>query len=235
MKVNEKVDREADVMEESDGARLEERGFAGFCINPPDYTEMHCVDNKSRQCVYAANRLATLPSGKLLDIGSYLDMVIGMSAHSDVTMLDVRDMGYDMSPLKMVQCDAKEMSLGDESFDIVTSLCTLEHLGTKAFGDELDVDADIKMVDEVARVLKPEGDFIFTTQVNDVFPLFMMNCHRIYTTGQIHDMLADFECLDERYLIKHGRGSLATPGTAEDTKSKIAGSWGFYLAHWRKK
>jgi len=206
-------------------------GYCNLIFGRPDYTDSHAVDCKHRQELYAAQRLVGV-SGKILDIGSYLDFTIAMSAFMDVTMVDVREFACDISPIKQVQCDAKDMPFDDGTFDIVTSLCTLEHLGTQAFGDEVDAYADQKMVDEVRRVLKPGGDFIFTTQINDSNPAFVLNSQRIYSLEQIHSLLRGFSLEDEKFMIKSSR-VVAEYGSVEDTRGAVEG-WSFYCGHWRK-
>lgn len=213
------------------GTDLYNLGYKHFVIGKVDYSTGHTVDCKHRQELYAANRLIGCGE-RVLDIGSYLDFTISMSAFRDVTMVDVREFACDVSPIKQVQCDAKDMPFEDETFDVVTSLCTLEHLGTQAFGDEVDAYADKKMVDEVRRVLKPGGDFIFTTQINDLRPAFVLNTQRIYSLAQIHSLLHGFDIEDEKFMIKDSRATTHY-GTVEDTCGGVS-DWSFYCAHWKK-
>jgi SAM-dependent methyltransferase len=211
--------------------KLNELGYERYTVGAIDYTESHTVDNKHRQEAYTASRLTGL-TGPILDIGSYLDFIIGMSAFNDVTMMDVRPMESKIPTVKQVICDAKDMDIEDEAYSVVTSLCVLEHLGTCAFGDEMDLMADQKMVDEVFRVLRKGGDFIMSTTINENSPMFIKHTQRIYSRDILHRLMEKFTLVDEQYLIKRKGGGRSGWGTLEETAGPPG--WHFYCSHWRK-
>lgn len=206
--------------------RLGDLGF-DWVRCPENNDERHPVSYQTIQCAWAASKN---PTGKILDIGSYIDYTIGMSAIGDVTMLDVREPQYPVGGLNFVVGDAKEMPFEDKSFDTVTSLCTLEHLGTKAFGDELDAGADVKMVNEVYRILKDGGRFILTTQISNLQPVFMENCQRIYSIGQLESMASKFE-IECQEVFRKGGGLCGVRDLNHDSRLM----WDFYLGVWRKE
>lgn len=102
-------------------------------------------------CDYAVERLG---QGRILVIGSPLFECVELGAKGDVTYLDIRK-----PPILMnwVYGDAREIPLESESFDSVSSTCVVCHVGLGRYGDELDEGGDVKMLAEVARVLKPGG------------------------------------------------------------------------------
>jgi SAM-dependent methyltransferase len=210
--------------------RIEDRGFK-HQMSKPDYSATHPVSLQTIQCLFASKNIQLFNPRNLLDVGSYIDWVIGMSAFANVTMLDIREPKIELSSLKFIKGDAKKMPIGDGAFDMVTSLCTLEHVGTKAFGDDLDPDADIKMADEVWRVLSENGIFIVTIPVTDKQPLFMENCQRIYNMNQIGELATRFEVLGEGILGKSPTKWYPVDAINHDKSME----WDFYCGIWGKK
>lgn len=130
---------------------------------------------------------------KVLDIGSPLQQNVALSCMPDVevTVLDVRENDdADMLGLRWVKGSASSIPYPAESWDFVTSLWVMGHVGDGRYGDALDVNGDRKMISEIARVLRPGGVAIIgpglvSTECGNIF-----NLHRIYTWEWL---LAEFE------------------------------------------
>ena len=54
---------------------------------------------------------------------------------------------------------------------------TVEHVGLGRYGDPIDPDADIKVVNELKRVLATNGDLLFVVPIRK--PKIMYNAHRM--------------------------------------------------------
>jgi len=152
---------------------LSSKAYEDFGEHPHDFTIW--------ECGYAAEALNkfTTPGQTVLDVGSYLPFVLGLSAFYDVTSLDVRcrpQFGRE----KCVVCDARSLDLPSDSFDVVVSLCTVEHFGLGRYGDPFDPEGDVKGFAEMARVLKPGGVMIWTTAVGPK-SVIIYNANRVYT------------------------------------------------------
>jgi ubiquinone/menaquinone biosynthesis C-methylase UbiE len=92
------------------------------------------------------------PSGTILDLGGGGAGVIGRLADNSVIAVDIsREELEDAprGPLKIVM-DASDLKFVDESFETVTSFCTLMYIDEKLHE---------KTFEEVRRVLKPGGSF----------------------------------------------------------------------------
>jgi ubiquinone/menaquinone biosynthesis C-methylase UbiE len=89
----------------------------------------------------------------ILDIGSYRHFILGLLSHYEVTTLDIRERKSNLVNENIVTCDAKALLFADNSFDSVLSLEALPHFGLCRYGDEFDLDADIKAFNEMIRVL----------------------------------------------------------------------------------
>lgn len=185
---------------------IESAGYKYF-FDKENYNADHPIGLHNELCAWAAHEIRTINVFDVLDIGSYLDFVSGMSCNMEVTMLDNRKVELHNTGIHHIIGDATQIPENDEMFDAVTSLSVIEHVGTCAFGDKLDVDADDKMISEAHRVLRPGGSFLLATQIaeNDIF---MVNCHRLYAKETLLKKLGKFfEVKTATVFKKENKGS----------------------------
>ncbi|MDP3735694.1 MAG: class I SAM-dependent methyltransferase [bacterium] len=156
------------------------------------------------ECEFAARHIATLHPERILDIGSYRWFVLGLLASLPVTTLDVRGRRPVLKNETVLTGDAKKLPLEDASFDMIVSLCTLEHFGLGRYGDDFDLDADHKALREMARVLAPGGSLIITTELTRGHPAIAFNAHRIYTRDILHRYAEEvgFAVAEEKFFSR---------------------------------
>jgi SAM-dependent methyltransferase len=181
------------------------------------------------ECEFAAGHLSRLRPDRVLDIGSYRTFVIGLLASLSVTTIDVRSRTSLAANEKLLICDAKRLDLPDACFDVVTSLCAIEHFGLGRYGDEYDPVADRKAFAQMARVLKPCGHLIFSTTLTTGQPTIVFNGHRIYNLKTVHQMCSGL-LLEEERFYSHERAALCSLSDVTSTP----GAWDVYLGCWRK-
>ena len=68
---------------------------------------------------------------------------------------------------------------------------TIEHVGLGRYGDPIDANGYLKASKELARVIKPNGTFIFVAPIGRA--LIEFNSHRIYSYEQVIDMFKGLE------------------------------------------
>lgn len=181
------------------------------------------------ECAFSAFHLGRIRPAALLDVGSNTYFVLGLLAHSKVTTVDVRHRPALTENETVVVCDAKKLDLPSDSFDCVTSMCSLEHMGLGRYGDEFDLDADKKGFQEMVRVLKPGGHLIFTTSVTRSAPSIAFNAHRIYDHGMIRSFCGGLRLVEERFYSHRVRNFCRFEEVT--TRPRI---WDVYCGCWAK-
>lgn len=208
--------------------RNDSRGFEVFeafryddGVHPDTYVD--------HECTFSAHFLSKIKPGSILDIGSYRHFILGLLAHYHVTTVDVRNRRPATDHESVVTCDAKKLALPDEEFDAVLSLCAVEHFGLGRYGDEFDLDADRKGMEEMIRVLKPGGALIFTTTITRAKPQIAFNAHRIYDYAMIETFCRGLRLEGEMFYITRKRSF----GAFEEVTEKT-GPWDVYCGCWVK-
>lgn len=182
------------------------------------------------ECEFASDHLSKLASvGQILDIGSYRQFVVGLLAHFKVVTIDVRERKPDLENESMVTGDAKKLDLSDNSFGVITSLCSLEHFGLGRYGDDFDLNADKKAFQEMVRVLKPGGQIIFTTTINGAGSFIAFNSARIYDYQTIKSFCQGLDLVEEKFFsYKKNRFCSLDEVTTEPREQDI------YCGCWKK-
>jgi SAM-dependent methyltransferase len=182
------------------------------------------------ECEFATRHLIRLSPQKILDIGSYRLFLIGLLAFGKITTVDVRQRTPTLQNEILTICDAKKLSFPEHSFDVVISLSSIEHFGLGRYGDDIDPSADRKAIDEMIRVLKPNGRLIFSTTLTRGEPVIVYNAHRIYNHSIILEMVGNMECEYEEYYSTILNRSC---NFEEITNAPLV--WDVYLGCWIKR
>jgi len=118
------------------------------------------------------------------------------SGYSAVVTYDVR------FPKKWdSQIVPKRADLADDSLmlrpelDLAISISCIEHVGLGRYGDKLDPDGDIKMTQNIRKLLKPGGILIFAIPIGRAEVVW--NAHRCYNEYRLGKLLEGFEKIDE--------------------------------------
>lgn len=135
---------------------------------------------------------------KILDVGAGTgDDLSIISRFGDVYAIDINPDAIKLIPDEFIVekkvCDACNLSYSDNFFDIVIALGVLEH-----------IEDDIKAINEIHRVLKPGGLFIFYVPAfNFLFSYHdrMLNTFRRYTKKSIRKRLSCFRSIELGYWM----------------------------------
>lgn len=117
--------------------------------------------------------------------------------------------------------DCRLMSFPDESFDVVYSISSVEHVGLKRYGDRDDIESgDRETIIEMGRVLKAGGILVVT------LPMGHPECdkvglHRLYDEPRLNKLFEGFEELEREYYLNRGYWY---PSTVEQIMTHTAGT-----------
>ena len=173
---------------------------------------------------WAARILAKTKPAEHTDISSILSFSTIVSAFVPVTFYDYRPADLSLSNFKSDFADLKNLPFSDNSIESLSCMHTIEHIGLGRYGDELDVDGDLKAIKEIKRVLKSGGQLLFVTPVGK--PRVEFNAHRIYSFKQILEYFEPLELL-EFSLIPDSGGLItnADPALVNDQQYACGCFW----------
>lgn len=144
---------------------------------------------------------------KILDVGccgSQLPVELASMGH-EVYGIDVLEYPLEHPNLTSVQGDICRAPFPDGSFDVVTAISTLEHIGLGRWGDPLHEDGDKKAVEEIARILKPGGRAIFAIpfgKERTVVYWGRVPSYLLYNSASLKDVFSALTVEREEFWVK---------------------------------
>ncbi|MFH0753396.1 MAG: class I SAM-dependent methyltransferase [Candidatus Omnitrophota bacterium] len=190
-----------------------------FDINNPVFVRTKKKFNWSRfsydqnvKAVYINERIVELPfviqglallprNARILDVGcseSILPMQMAGLGYA-VTGLDFRQYSFSFPGLQFCQSDATKMPLEEDSFDAVTCVSMLEHVGIGHYNDPLHQESgDARVVAEIARVLRKNGLFFLTVPFG--VPT-VGGVQRTYDAARLAGILGNFKVEEQKYFM----------------------------------
>lgn len=145
--------------------------------------------------------------GKVLDIGSSLQNIPRelASRGCEVTCIDpnIED-GID-GTINNVKGDIRSTDWPDNTFDAITCISTIEHIGLPGrYGiTENDPDGDHKSIIEMHRILKPGGLMVLTVPIGS-YAILPIN--KVYTHQKILSMCEGFKIVKSNFWAPDGFG-----------------------------
>lgn len=136
-----------------------------------------------------------------VDISSYIPFVAFLSPFIKVFHLD-----YNPPPIKLPnvitgRADLKALPFNDNSIESLSCMHVVEHIGLGRYGDDVDIDGDIKAIKELQRVLKPRGNLYFVVPVGQ--ECIYYNAHRIYPYDTIINTFNELKLVEFSLVYKH--------------------------------
>lgn len=123
----------------------------------------------------------------ILDVGSTTSLfpIQLASIGYDVYSIDPRNYvewhGLVHPNMKFVRSDICQAPFTSEFFDVVIAISTIEHIGTEDFytNPMTEEAGDLKAIQEVARILKENGKFIFTVPYRQKMPYSILQKRKV--------------------------------------------------------
>ena len=135
---------------------------------------------------------------KHVDIGSLVYFSAIASAITPITFYDIRPISSEIPGLSSGTANLTRLPFPDDSISSLSCMHVMEHIGLGRYGDDLDVQGDLKAASELTRVLSPNGQLLMVLPIGK--PRIAFNAHRIYSYAQIVRMFSGLK-LKEFTLI----------------------------------
>jgi hypothetical protein len=132
---------------------------------------------------WAARILAETKPALHIDISSILSFSSIVSAFVPVKFYDYRPAQLQLPGFTSDFADLAQLPFADASVTSISCMHTIEHIGLGRYGDAIDPNGDLKAINELKRVVAPNGSLLFVTPVGK--PKIEFNAHRIYSYEQI--------------------------------------------------
>ena len=168
------------------------------------------INERIVELPFVLQGLAALKRGaRVLDVGcseSILPLQLAGLGYM-VTGLDFRQYPFHFPGLDVCQSDATNMPFESGTFDAVTCVSMLEHVGLGHYHDPLHDDSgDSKVMSEILRVLKKDGLLLLTVPFGVPTE---GSLQRTYDTVRLGRMLSGLTLEDKRYFMSaHDQGYL---------------------------
>ncbi len=152
------------------------------------------------QDAWAARKIFELKPKFLVDIASSIKTISIIAQFLPVVFVDIRPPEkVKLENLIFVRASVTDLPFKDNSVDVISSLCVLEHIGLGRYGDRLDPFGAEKGMEEIKRVTKKGGFVIISVHVHkDNFVFF--NACRTFTRDYIIRLFSGFELVEEKYI-----------------------------------
>jgi hypothetical protein len=177
--------------------------FAGFparFIGDASADPTEFFDHYDAFAFWAASKINERGSRcAILDVGSIKLMNAVLSTQHDVTSLVLRDCGDTLSNVRYVLHDVSEpLPFADASFDVFTSMASLQLIGLGRYGDRLDPHCLPRLVRELDRVMRSSASLIVSMclgpnllNFNNSWFFDLPTLERIFAGWRVADFLVD--------------------------------------------
>jgi len=143
------------------------------------------------------------PGSLILDVGCSESLLSHelIARGFRVVGLDIREYPFKSKRMTFVKRNAMNTKLPANTFDAIIVVSTIEHIGLNVYGQlALDDDGDIKAMNELRRILKPNGIIIITTPYIGNEPLKVYPQERHYNRQRLEKLVEGFQVIKEDYF-----------------------------------
>jgi SAM-dependent methyltransferase len=128
---------------------------------------------------WAARVLARTRPSKHIDISSSLYFNAIASAFVPIDFFEFRPADLRLHNFTANHADILKLPFQDNSVESISCMHVIEHIGLGRYGDPIDPDGDLKAIQELIRVLAPQGTLLFVVPMGNQTIEF--NAHRLYS------------------------------------------------------
>jgi SAM-dependent methyltransferase len=141
------------------------------------------------QSVWATESIIRSGAEEHVDVGSDIRFTTLLAPHVPVTAVDIRPLKVSIANFRSIAGSVTDLPFEDRSIVSLSCLHVAEHIGLGRYGDPLDALGTQRACAELARVLAPQGQLLFSIPVGR--PRTMFNAHRIHRAVEVLDFFPD--------------------------------------------
>lgn len=141
------------------------------------------------QDLYIAKRIFESKPEHHLDIGSRTDgFVAHVSVFMPIEIVDIRDQVSKVPNVSFRKVDLMELPIDMvNKYSSISSLHAIEHFGLGRYGDPIDYYGYLKALENISKMLKPDGRFYFSVPIGEQRIEF--NAHRVFSVAYLMELL----------------------------------------------
>lgn len=151
---------------------------------------------------WAARKIKEINPSKHIDISSCLYFSGIVSSFVPIDFYDYRPANLNLSRLTSNYADLIKLPFHDNTILSLSCMHTIEHIGLGRYGDLIDPAGDLKAINELKRVLAPEGSLLFVAPIGK--PKIEYNAHRIYSYEQVIEYFKDLKLIEFSLITDSG-------------------------------
>ncbi len=164
---------------------------------------------------WAARKLKKISPLEHIDISSLTYFSTLVSAFIPIKFYDYRPAKIEMDNFLCGHADITELPFEDSSIDSLSCMHVVEHIGLGRYGDPLDVDGDLKAIEELKRVVSVGGHLLFVVPIGKAKVIF--NAHRVYSYEQIITCFKGFKLIEFTLIPDQSDEGLIINATKEQS------------------
>jgi len=148
---------------------------------------------------WAVKKIALSRPGMHVDFSSSLHFCSVLPALCKTRFFDFRPARMLIDGLECDSCDLTSSDFNVGQYSSVSSMHVVEHIGMGRYGDALDVNGDLKAINNLKKTVEKGGSLYFVVPCGQ--PSVHFNAHRVYSVESVFQYFCDQFELEELFFI----------------------------------
>lgn len=135
-----------------------------------------------------------------VDVGSHHKFVALLSKVLPVTVVDIRPLSLSLDTLEFRKGSISKLPFKDASVPSISSLCVIEHIGLGRYGDPIDPYGSEKAIEELKRVLAPNGRLYLSVPIGD-HNTIAFNAGRVFALKGFIELVRPLLVVEQKFIV----------------------------------
>lgn len=177
---------------------------------------------------WAARILAKIQPKHHVDVGSTLPFITMLSAFVPTDYYEWRPPNLKLSGLNCAHANLLALPFETDSIASLSCMHVVEHVGLGRYGDPVDVQGDLKAIQELKRVLAPEGNLLFVVPIGGKAKI-LFNAQRTYSYEVVMNAFTDLKLMEFALILEDASGIVYNDDAREQVKKQEQGCGCFWF------